>query len=267
MNGRRPVAEGGVGLSLRSQRGRPVSGGPAAIQSPRLQRGRQERPVGGDRGVASTFVLAAGFGRNDPVRWCGGAVVRWCGGAVVRCCGAAVLRCCGAAVRGVGWAVRWSDGGRWAMGGRRCEVGHGRECDGRAGLISVLAVGFGGNGLVGGGRDRGAASIFVLAVGLVLVAAGVAGAAVGAARVGRHEARTAADLGALAGAAWAIAGPAVACERAGQFVSANGGRMTACHLEGLTILIEVGVTVTPLPGLTRLAMAAARAGPVSAPVE
>jgi len=118
----------------------------------------------------------------------------------------------------------------------------------------------------GRGRDRGAASIFVLAVGLVLVAAGVAGAAVGAARVGRHEARTAADLGALAGAARAFEGPAAACERAGRFVSANGGRITACHLEGLTIVIEVGVTVTPLPGLTRLATAAARAGPVSAPV-
>lgn len=113
-------------------------------------------------------------------------------------------------------------------------------------------------------RDRGAASIFVLAVGLILVAAGMAGAAIGAARVGRHEARTAADLGALAGAARVIEGPAVACRRAGQVASANGGRMTSCRVEGLEIVIQVELTVTPLPGLTRRATAAARAGPVAA---
>ena len=114
-------------------------------------------------------------------------------------------------------------------------------------------------------RDRGAASILVLAIGLVLVAAGMAGAAVGAARVGRHQARTAADLGALAGAARVVEGRASACERAGQLAAANQARLTACRLDGLEIVIEVQVTVTPLPGLTRYASAAARAGPVSVP--
>jgi secretion/DNA translocation related TadE-like protein len=114
-------------------------------------------------------------------------------------------------------------------------------------------------------RDRGAASIFVLALGLVLVAAGLAGAAIGAARVGRHQARTAADLGALAGAARAVEGPASACRRAGHLASANQARMTTCHLDGMEIVIEVQVTVTPLPGLTRYASAAARAGPISVP--
>ena len=114
-------------------------------------------------------------------------------------------------------------------------------------------------------RDRGAASIFVLAVGLVLVAAGIAGAAVGAARVGRHQARTAADLGALAGAGRAVEGPAAACERARQLAFANLARLTSCQVAGLEIVIEVQVTVTPLPGLTRYASAAARAGPVSVP--
>jgi secretion/DNA translocation related TadE-like protein len=119
--------------------------------------------------------------------------------------------------------------------------------------------------LWGWGRDRGAASIFVLALGLVLVAAGVAGAAVGAARVGRHQARTAADLGALAGAARAVEGPAAACARARQLAFANQARLTSCRVEGLEIVVEVQVSVTPLPGLTRYASAAARAGPVSAP--
>jgi secretion/DNA translocation related TadE-like protein len=113
--------------------------------------------------------------------------------------------------------------------------------------------------------DRGAASIFVLAVGLVLVAAGLGGAAVGAARVGRHEARTAADLGALAGASRAIEGSAAACARAAQLVAANGARMTACRVEGLEIVVSAEVLVTPVPGLTRHATAAARAGPVTAP--
>ncbi|MFC3382813.1 Rv3654c family TadE-like protein [Couchioplanes azureus] len=110
--------------------------------------------------------------------------------------------------------------------------------------------------------DRGAASIFVLAVGLVLVAGGVAGAAVGAARVGRHEARTAADLGALAGAMRAVEGRQAACARAAEIAAANGGRLTSCRLDGFDVVIEVETVVTPLPGLTTHASAAARAGPI-----
>lgn len=111
-------------------------------------------------------------------------------------------------------------------------------------------------------RDRGAASLLILGVGLVLVAAGLAGAAVGAARVGRHQARTAADLGALAGAARVIEGEQVACELAGRFVAANGGWLTSCRVDGFDLVVGVEVTVTPLPGLARRASAAARAGPV-----
>ncbi|MGA5304326.1 Rv3654c family TadE-like protein [Nucisporomicrobium flavum] len=111
-------------------------------------------------------------------------------------------------------------------------------------------------------RDRGAASILVLAVGLVLVAGGVAGAAVGAARVGRHQARTAADLGALAGAMRAVEGQEVACARAAQLVAANGGRLTGCRLEGRDIVVVAETAVEPLPGPRRHTSATARAGPV-----
>jgi secretion/DNA translocation related TadE-like protein len=103
----------------------------------------------------------------------------------------------------------------------------------------------------------------LLAIGLVLIAAGIAGAAIGAARVGRHEARTAADLGALAGAVRVIEGEAAACGRAAEFVVANGGRMASCNVEGLDLVVRAEVTVTPLPGLVRVAQAAARAGPVA----
>ncbi|MEV4637888.1 Rv3654c family TadE-like protein [Actinoplanes sp. NPDC049548] len=115
---------------------------------------------------------------------------------------------------------------------------------------------------LGRAADRGAGSVFVLAVGLTLVAGGVAGAAVGAARVGRHAARTAADLGALAGAMRAVEGPRAACARAEELVSANGGRLVTCRLEGLEIVVGVVTPVRPLPGLTVEAGAAARAGPV-----
>ena len=115
-------------------------------------------------------------------------------------------------------------------------------------------------------RDRGSASVFVLAVGLALVSMGLAGAAVGRARVARHQARAAADLGALAGAAQAIYGPDVACARAAEIVAANHAVVTACTVGGLEIVVRVAVEVHPLPGVSRRAVAAARAGPVYASI-
>lgn len=112
--------------------------------------------------------------------------------------------------------------------------------------------------------DRGSASLWLLAIGLVLVAAGIGGAAVGSARVARHQARVAADLGALAGASYVLDGPVVACHRAAAIVSANGGRLTRCTVDGLDLEVAVEVAVTPVPGLDRSATAAARAGPIRA---
>ncbi|MFF5296852.1 Rv3654c family TadE-like protein [Paractinoplanes globisporus] len=116
-------------------------------------------------------------------------------------------------------------------------------------------------------RDRGAASILVLAVGLVLVAAGLGGAAIGNARVARHQARNAADLAALAGAMEAVYGQDVACERAGRFAVANDAQVTSCAVDGLEIVVRAEVEVRPLPQLVRHVSAAARAGPVSGPAE
>jgi secretion/DNA translocation related TadE-like protein len=111
-------------------------------------------------------------------------------------------------------------------------------------------------------RDRGAASIFVLAVGLALVVAGLGGASVGTARVGRHQAQNAADLAALAGAADAIYGEGMACARARRFAAANGGRMTSCTVDGLEVVVWAEVEVRPMPGLVRTAAEGARAGPI-----
>ena len=113
------------------------------------------------------------------------------------------------------------------------------------------------------GRDHGAATVWVLAVGLAFVLLGLACAAVGVAAVGRHEAQTAADLGALAGAARTLEGPDAACARAAEIVVANGGRMNGCAVHGFDVVVTVSVVVRlPPQGSVRVATARARAGPV-----
>ncbi|WP_422774573.1 Rv3654c family TadE-like protein [Plantactinospora sp. WMMC1484] len=104
--------------------------------------------------------------------------------------------------------------------------------------------------------------MWLLAVGLALVVFSLGGAAVEAARVARHQARIAADLGALAGAARALDGADRACARAAAIAAANSARITGCTLDGLDLQITAEVTVEPLPGLTRTALATSRAGPV-----
>lgn len=108
--------------------------------------------------------------------------------------------------------------------------------------------------------------MWLLAIGLALVVAGMAGASVGAARVARHQARVAADLGALAGATRVLDGAEAACARAAEFVLRNGGRLTRCAVDGFDLVVAVEVPVTPMPGLTRTAQAEARAGPARAPL-
>ncbi|MEV4493269.1 Rv3654c family TadE-like protein [Micromonospora coxensis] len=110
--------------------------------------------------------------------------------------------------------------------------------------------------------DRGGATVCLLVVGLVFVLVGVFGAAIGSARVARHQARAAADFAALAAAGLVLRGDAAACGAADELASANGARLTGCRLDGLDALVTVEVPVTPLPGFHRAATATARAGPV-----
>lgn len=81
----------------------------------------------------------------------------------------------------------------------------------------------------------------------------------GAAVVARHRAQAAADLAALAAAAWLPQGPAVACTRA----TAVGREMrvtdTRCAVDDLDVVVTVEVAVA-FGGVAR---AAARAGPTS----
>ncbi|WP_433793079.1 Rv3654c family TadE-like protein [Actinoplanes sp. CA-252034] len=109
--------------------------------------------------------------------------------------------------------------------------------------------------------DRGAASIFVLAVGLVLIGVALVVVAGGAARVARHQAKGAADFGALAGGPHAIEGQDAACAVAARYVEANHARMVGCAVEGLEIVVHAEVRLTFYPASAR---AASRAGPVTA---
>ncbi|WP_435820948.1 Rv3654c family TadE-like protein [Micromonospora musae] len=111
-------------------------------------------------------------------------------------------------------------------------------------------------------RERGGASVCLLVVGLALVLAGMFGAAVGAARTARQQAAVAADFGALAGAGRALEGDEAACSAAAEIAVRNGGRLLVCRLDDLDVLVTAEVSVTVLPGLTRVATASARAGPL-----
>lgn len=84
-------------------------------------------------------------------------------------------------------------------------------------------------------------SLYALGVGLVFVAAGTIVAVDGAHLIAREQARTAADLGALAGAALAIEGTAAACERAAAIAAANAATVTGCRLDGLDLTLSVQV--------------------------
>ncbi|WP_435817756.1 Rv3654c family TadE-like protein [Micromonospora arida] len=111
-------------------------------------------------------------------------------------------------------------------------------------------------------RQRGGATVLLLAMGLVFVVFGTFGAAIVAAGMASQRAAVAADLGALAGAARALDGDTAACASASDLAGRNDGRLVGCHLDGLDVLVTVEVAFTPLPGLTRVAAASARAGPV-----
>lgn len=108
-------------------------------------------------------------------------------------------------------------------------------------------------------RDRGSASIWVLGAGLGVMLLGLAIGAQGVALVAANQARAAADLGALAGAARLPEGEPAACARAAELVLANGGRLAACRADGLDLVVTAEVEAA-----VGTARSSARAGPVGA---
>ena len=114
-----------------------------------------------------------------------------------------------------------------------------------------------------GGPDRGSSSVLVVGV-LGAVLAFTAGAlALGSVVVASHHARTAADLGALAGATALRDGatPGIACGTAVSVAAANGAVLQHCSVgPGSTLMVVAArrPVLWPLP-----ATAKARAGPAS----
>ncbi|MBP2707249.1 flp pilus-assembly TadE/G-like family protein [Microbispora sp. RL4-1S] len=86
----------------------------------------------------------------------------------------------------------------------------------------------------------------------------------GAARVARHRAQSAADLGALAAASWALASPEDACGRASAVSEANGARLTSCSVSHGIASVSTGVRFSVALLGSRTATGTARAGPVAA---
>jgi secretion/DNA translocation related TadE-like protein len=129
--------------------------------------------------------------------------------------------------------------------------------------------------------EAGSGSLYVLWLGAVLVAAGLALAAFTGALAARHTAESAADLGALAAAASASAGEVVACREAARIVAANGASLQTCRLVGGSVAEVVaavglgsragegaGAGGRTGAGLSRVlppATARARAGPAAEP--
>ena len=113
------------------------------------------------------------------------------------------------------------------------------------------------------GRDRGSASVMVLALAGVLALLGALAAAVGAVAVARHRAASAADLAALAAADAALAGSARACAAAGRAVDAVGARLDRCVLVGDVAEVEVSVRPPGAIGGLGVARSHSRAGPSS----
>lgn len=94
---------------------------------------------------------------------------------------------------------------------------------------------------VGRGGDSGSGT--VLAVGAIgaIVAVMALLLQVGAAVSTRHRAEAAADLGALAAAAYALDGEEDACGRAGVVASRMGGVLAECRLDGWAAVVSVTV--------------------------
>ena len=107
------------------------------------------------------------------------------------------------------------------------------------------------------GRDAGVSTVFAaMSVAVLMVVAGI-GIRLGGVMIARERAETAADLGALAGAAKMLQGEGVACARAGAVVSINGGLMASCTVQGFDLLVEAEVATWGGSASGR-----ARAGPV-----
>lgn len=110
--------------------------------------------------------------------------------------------------------------------------------------------------------ERGSASLIAAAMSAVVAAVTAGGAHVGAAVIARHQAQAAADLGALAGAAYLPGGADTACAQASVLARAMGTIAVSCRVDGLDLVVTVEAPTAVGAAWMGAARAVARAGPI-----
>jgi secretion/DNA translocation related TadE-like protein len=106
--------------------------------------------------------------------------------------------------------------------------------------------------------DRGLATLWTAYVIAGIAALTTVLMAVAAVSVARHRVEAAADLSALAAAAYGVWGAEYACAQAQWVADRMAVRVGECRMEGWTVVVRVTTSVSGLGDLT----AQARAGPV-----
>lgn len=108
--------------------------------------------------------------------------------------------------------------------------------------------------------ERGAATVFGVALIGLLAAFALACCTVGSVIASHRQAESAADLAALAGAQAEQAGRD-GCAAAAGIAAANGARLTDCQRAGFDVLVRVAVPAAAVFGHGVMLPARARAGP------
>jgi secretion/DNA translocation related TadE-like protein len=112
--------------------------------------------------------------------------------------------------------------------------------------------------------DRGVATVWAAGAIAVLVSMAVFGLRLGEAVVVRHQAESAADLAALAGAVQVLAGEQYACAQARRVTDRMRVRLVSCQTQGWDVLVELTAQPAGWLGSLGAATGRARAGPVAA---
>lgn len=109
--------------------------------------------------------------------------------------------------------------------------------------------------------ERGAGTVLVLAIMLVVMVAVQAVAVLAAGQTARHRAAAAADLAALAAAQRLASGAVDPCADAGRIARANGAALRDCVVDGLEVEVQVRVETTSVLPWLPAQERRARAGP------
>jgi secretion/DNA translocation related TadE-like protein len=112
------------------------------------------------------------------------------------------------------------------------------------------------------GGDKGVATVWAAGTIVVLVSMAVFGLQLGEAILARHQAESAADLAALAGATAVVAGEQYACTQAHRVTDRMRVQLVSCRLRDGDVLVDVAVQPGGWLGGLEAATSRARAGPV-----